>query len=84
MEKLTVSGPLICPSTINYVFKRLADSFPNKHTSKYKENQPRGGRGGRREGEGEDAFGKQEGVKDPNGPLGGRGEGKESRNDILC
>ena len=68
-----MSGPLICPSTINYVFKGLADSFPNKHTSKYKENQPKGGREGGREREGEDSLGKQEGVKDPNGSLAGKG-----------
>ena len=32
MEKFTVFGPLICPSTINSVFKGLAVSFPDKHT----------------------------------------------------
>ena len=77
MEKFTVFGPLICPSTINSVFKGQAVSFPSKHTNKYNKKRTsrrEGGREGRRERKG--SLGKQEGVIDPNGSLGGRGEGK--------
>lgn len=46
MEKFTVFGPLICPSTINSVFKGLAVSFPDTHTNKCNKK-----RTNRREGE---------------------------------